>query len=72
MRTVTLILAILAIASLGFAADEGTVGKKGQTLPLVGNPQPPSGPQMRADVEYSTTGAMDTPATTGAESDART
>ncbi|MEZ4386622.1 MAG: hypothetical protein R3D98_03435 [Candidatus Krumholzibacteriia bacterium] len=61
----SLLLAMVLLASLSLAADEGIVGKKGQTLPIVNQPAAPAGPQMRADVEYSTTGALDTPAALG-------
>ena len=66
MKKITLLIAVLAmVAVAALAADEGIVGKKGQTLPVQDLPAQPAGGGTRADVEYNTAGAIDAPATTG-------
>lgn len=69
MKKLTLLLAVLAIASLALAADPGVVGKNGQTLPVIDQPAQAAGQTTRADVEYNTAGALDTPATLGGSAD---
>ncbi len=68
MKKLMFLLAVVALASLSLAADEGVVGKKGQTLPYVDQPAAPAG-GTRADIEYNTTGTIDEPATAGGSND---
>lgn len=65
MKSFMLLLGILALIAAPVLAAEGIVGKKGETAPVIENPSQPQGSGMRADVEWSTTGAMDTPASLG-------
>jgi len=69
MKKLTLILAILAIASMSFALDNTVIGKNGETGTYVAPMDTPAGDQTRSDVEYNTTGAMDTPADLGGSAD---
>ncbi len=70
MSKLMLLLAALAVLALpAGAADEGICGKNGQTRPFRDFPAQPAGSPLLADVEYSTAGAMDTPATTGGAAD---
>ena len=63
MRIFLLLLACTCFTAVTYAADD-VVGKDGSTLPLIDNPQQ-NGSRVPADVEYNTTGTIDSPATTG-------
>jgi hypothetical protein len=68
MKKLLTFTAILTLIATGALAADGICGKKGQTLPVQDNPAQ-AGSSTRADVEWSTTGAMDTPATLGGSAD---
>jgi len=61
-------LLLLALTSSSAIAADGVTGKNGETTPMSdrGATQPVSR-DVRTDVEYSTTGTMDTPATLGGD-----
>lgn len=69
MKKLTLILAILAIASMSFALDNTVIGKNGETGTYVAPMDTPTGDQTRSDIEYNTTGVMDAPADLGGSAD---
>ncbi len=70
MKNLLLLISILAVAVLPAVALEGVCGKNGQTRPVEVHPHHPAGGSpLLADVEYSTGGAMETPATTGGAMD---
>jgi hypothetical protein len=67
MKTLPLLLVLLLV--LATAAHAGITGKQGQTAPSTPNTPTATISGVRADVEYSTTGALDTPATMGGDVD---
>lgn len=65
MKKLLLLVSAIALIALPALAADGVVGKKGETLPYSDLPAQPGNGGTRADVEYNTAGAVDTPATLG-------
>lgn len=72
-RFITLIFILFTLvfcqASPVFPADDGLMGKNGETTPYTTSPDPQINPGTRTAIEYSTTGVLDTPATHGGDLD---
>lgn len=68
MKTLTILLSLTLCLSSALAADS-IVGKNGETLSFEHRSTVSATSDVRADVEYNTTGTMDTPATLGGDVD---